>query len=145
MRTRTYAFVTAPIPCVMSNPASHPRIAVLILGGRGVFVAVGVGVEVGVRVRVGVGVRVGVSVRVGNVVSVKVSVEVAVGVGLCVRVPVADGEAVQVAVPVRLGVLTAACAVATATWTVALIAVADKYSGGSSQLVTTHARIATSK
>ena len=130
---------------MISNPISHPRMAVLILGGSGVIVGVGVGVEVSVRVRIGVDVRVGVRVRVGSGVGVRVRVQVAVGVGLCVRVPVTDGEAVQVAVPVRLGVLIAACAVTTAAWTVALIAVADKYSGGSSQLVTPHARIATSR
>jgi len=127
----------------MSIPISHPKMTVLILGGSGVIVAVGVGVKDSVRVRVSVGV--GVRVRVGMDVGVRVRVQVAVGVGLCVRVLVADGEAVLVTVPVRLGVLIAACAVTTAAWTVALICVADRYSGGCSQLVTTDARIATSR
>ena len=108
------------------------------------IVGVRIGVEVSVRVRIGVDVRVGVRVRVGIGVGVRVRVQVAVGVGLCVRVPVADGATVQVAVPVRLGVLIAACAVATAAWTVALTSVVDKYSSGA-QLVTPHARIAASR
>jgi hypothetical protein len=81
----------------------------------------------------------GTRVKVGVGVGVRVRVDVEVGVGVSVRVAVVDGEAVKVTVPVRLGVLIAACAVATAAWTVALIAVADKYSGGTSQLVTVQA------
>lgn len=88
----------------MSIPASHPRMAALILGGRGVLVST----KVGVRVKVGVGVRIAASVRVGIGVGVRLTVHVSVGAELGVGVPMVDGEATQVTVPVRLGVRIAA-------------------------------------